>query len=781
MQNQSNKVGLRRQSFRFDIPRSSTRKRVLVTVAGALLATVLLGVQSHASHVIINTHQEKITDLAAHPTISTARSGSWSDPGTWAQARIPGTGDIVAVGSTHRVVYDRWSDDVLNAIGVDGVLEFSSSSSTRLIVGTLLVRSLGRMTVGTIESPIPSNVTAELVIADRPATDPGQFGTGLIVLGGISFHGALKSPTWTRLATEPTAGATTLQLLNPVTGWRAGDRLVLPDTRHLDDEDASATQTETRTIASISSDGRNVTLNSALSFNHRGARNPDGSMVMGPSGQQLLPHVGNLSRNVVIRSANPNGTRGHVMITDQARADIRYAEFRDLGRTTTADVSSSNQGGRYWLHLHHLWGSVRSMPSGMSDAQIRSWLDANGWQFAIVGNSVAASLGTNSNRRWGITLHNSHFGLVTDNVIYNVAGAGIQTETGNESYNLIARNFMVRIPGTGHQRIDEDEPLNVGNDGTGLWARGPHNWHEGNVAADTTFSGLYFSSYYLKELRQPRFPGDDTMNSGTITKLRRMLSFTDNEAYGPMAHGLWGAWVSGCCDAGGWSEIPITRLAIWHPFEAAIKWYHNGRTTMRDLVIRGDPAVSAAISIPNTESNDQPGKVMDLTSYENVELTVERFDARGYVFGIHTPRITVESGNEGPALFRDGVLQNYINVRIPGRSGGGPGWSLFDHVQFLTWKRPGFSNYPTPLAIEMDYQDDDTASPGSVRAEVSAYNRTTGDNFRLYYLEDGGAPCATRRTEIRGFACPIQVSTPPPSTPPPSSSPPLAPSNLVLK
>jgi hypothetical protein len=48
---------------------------------------------------------------------------------------------------------------------------------------------------------------------------------------------------------------------------------------------------------------------------------------------------------------------------------------------------------------------------------------------------------------------------------------------------------MVRILGTGEQRIDEDEPLNIDNEGTGLWARGPHNWHERNVSADKPSAG----------------------------------------------------------------------------------------------------------------------------------------------------------------------------------------------------------------------------------------------------------------------------------------------------
>jgi hypothetical protein len=35
---------------------------------------------------------------------------------------------------------------------------------------------------------------------------------------------------------------------------------------------------------------------------------------------RLLPHVGNATRNVVIRSENPAGTRGHTLFTH--RADV---------------------------------------------------------------------------------------------------------------------------------------------------------------------------------------------------------------------------------------------------------------------------------------------------------------------------------------------------------------------------------------------------------------------------------------------------------------------------
>ena len=73
-------------------------------------------------------------------------------------------------------------------------------------------------------------------------------------------------------------------------------------------------QFEEFTIAGLS--GTRVTLNRALTFNHDGARNAQNVL-------EFLPHIGNLSRNVVIRSENPNGTRGHTMFVDRVALDLR--------------------------------------------------------------------------------------------------------------------------------------------------------------------------------------------------------------------------------------------------------------------------------------------------------------------------------------------------------------------------------------------------------------------------------------------------------------------------
>ena len=49
--------------------------------------------------------------------------------------------------------------------------------------------------------------------------------------------------------------------------------------------------------------------------------------------------------------------------------------------------------------------------------------------------------------KWGITIHNTHYGLVSDNVLYNYAGALLTTEDGSESFNVIERNFATRSSG----------------------------------------------------------------------------------------------------------------------------------------------------------------------------------------------------------------------------------------------------------------------------------------------------------------------------------------------
>ena len=176
-----------------------------------------------------------------------------------------------------------------------------------------------------------------------------------------------------------------------MSGWRVGDRVVIPDTRHLSTDHEkgiedwlnSDFQTEVLNVESIS--GTNLTLASSLQFDHKGPRDPDGTPTQGFDGQKLLPHVGNLTRNVMVYSQDPFGTRGHVMFAAVARVSVHHTGWYDLGRTTTENLDSTdldgdgnvthmgtNQIARYSLHMHHNRSLARpSMPTGLSPDGIR--------------------------------------------------------------------------------------------------------------------------------------------------------------------------------------------------------------------------------------------------------------------------------------------------------------------------------------------------------------------------------------------------------------------------
>ena len=155
-------------------------------------------------------------------------------------------------------------------------------------------------------------------------------------------------------------------------------------------------QWEELTVQAISADGRTVTLALPLVYDHLGAR--DFNNVL-----EFLPHVGNLTRNVVVRSENPAGTRGHMMGIHMADVDIRYALFKDLGRTTYLPLNpTTNHIGRYPIHMHHLSGPTAT--------------PANGYQFTLAGNAVDGG-SVETQFKWGITVHGSHYGLIQDNVV----------------------------------------------------------------------------------------------------------------------------------------------------------------------------------------------------------------------------------------------------------------------------------------------------------------------------------------------------------------------------
>jgi hypothetical protein len=687
-----------------------------------------------------------IPDFCAKPTIRSVASGRWSDPSTWAGGRLPQSGDVVDVSTGTSVTFDAVMPAAARCVGVNGRLEFDTSISTRLWAGDVMVHDRGEMHVGSAAAPVPPGVTAEIVIANQalsPATDPGQYGTAFIVMGKLVMHGAVKDPTFVTVASELKAGDTTISVAQPLTGWQAGDRIVIPDTRHMRHTESPAwspitPQWEDRTIAAVSADGLSVTLASPLTYAHLGARDVNRTLT-------FLPHIGNLSRNVVVRSEIPigaPGTRGHAMLTHRADIDIRYARFQDLGRTTIAPLhDATNHIGRYALHMHHLMGPATPPSSGH--------------QFTLVGNAVDGGT-TTHDLKWGLVVHNTHYGLIKDNVVYNFAGSLVMFEDGSESFNVLDHNFAMRSTGIG-------DGLALGTEGGGFWFKGPNNYVRNNVTANIWGSnpgGAYGYKYllrYLGSVKVPVRPGADTSVKGDFVTRNGnnmpILEFDNNEVYGT-AHGLTYWWINNIDDMPqpNPQESLIRNLKLWHVYNMGVDHYPGTRITFENLIIRGSGADGrqACCGIGWLAGDYPAGQVV-----------IRNSDIQGMAVGI-----SVSSFATDVNTIENTHLSNDINIRAQSlRSTSGaakipPRTTILRNLTFRPW--PGQRN----VAIFMDW----IVVPGSNqfntaqmdRTFVYQFNGVAGDDFQVFYpqqatqsLAGGPAPCASTRANVWGIACPI--------------------------
>jgi len=717
----------------------------------------LLGTSFASAQTITSTHITTPHDTIPRycspslSTISTNQSGPWSDPNTWDQRRLPTDNDKVRITANHSLTYDLTSSPSLDCLELEGSLTFNTNQNTQLKVTTLTVLPQGTLTIGTESNPINTNHTAELIIADRPLDttfDPQQYGHGLLGLGTITMHGATKNPTFVRLSKEPKAGDTTLDLEEAVSGWQVGDRLFLPDTTQITENDKFnvnyVLKIDEPIIQAISQDGRVITITQPLLYNHKGARDANSTPTVLPNGIKLLPHIGNLTRNIVIKSENPASTRGHILLTHRASAYVAHVQFQDLGRTkggllnsTTfnaqGDVTSlgTNQIGRYPLHAHHLWGPVNASNTG--------------YQFQFVGNAVADSL------KWPMAIHNSHYGLIKDNVVFGGEGGGIVTEDGTETDNLFENNFVAKI--TAH--FNPRDSGNADSPGTGaecFWARGFNNRYRNNIAstcrntAQQIVSGVgwkfFTASAETANTRQPLRRGADLINGAAGVdyqlvnrQLQPILEYDSNEVYGATMDGLtvWELGTSGYNEPEA-TETIIKNMRVWHTHEAAIWNYPNNRVTIDGLVYRVDPMVTYCCS------NHRPGAISS-GDYRTVDLTVRSANVHaGNLFGgAINPIGTLRFENN--SVVSSGGAFGFSTPATPGTGAGQlPVTMILDNNDIQPW--PGlplqvvnmhYGQFQNPDGTTVFYGK--THLTQDYKVIVCNYQGESNSNFQVYWKQ----------------------------------------------
>jgi G8 domain len=705
----------------------------------------------------------------SRPNVRSVQSGGWSSASTWTGGQVPTANHVVNIDPGHVVTISNTAATAYTT-AVHGTLRFSTTVSTRLTVTNLMVMgdhgmptmtSVGLLEVGTSSNPVASNVTAEIVIANTPIggslPDPEQFGTGILNFGKMRMHGSVKTPTFLRLAIEPRAGDTTLVVEQPVSGWRAGDRLVIPDTRHIKFNEVvgggwvnSQNQWEELTVQSISPDNRTISLTAPLQFNHLGARDLNNVL-------NFLPHVGNLTRNVIVRSQSASGTRGHTISVHIADTDIRYALFRDLGRTKYTPLNTTtNAIGRYPIHLHHNRGPLPS--------------PANGYQFTLIGNAVDGG-SAETQFKWGIAVHNSHYGFIQHNVVYNYNGSSIATEDGTESFNVFDHNFALRGMGEPNNSVSPARTA-MGTEAVGFWFRGANNYVTNNVAANfqnPTTEAAYGFVYQLRLLGNisvPNFKGANPGIAGEFTTRNGnnmpILQFENNEAYGAMQGGFTYWWISSEDPNPFTGALPsiIKNLKLWNIYNKAVYHYPSQLVIFDGLIIRGAYDSSSRCC----------GTAVNFEDYSSKDIVFRNSDIQGMNQGIKAP-----SSGFGPGsnlLVENSYLRNWSNITVPTPSSVNGCW-MENKLVTLNNTRLEAPPGRSLSAISMG-----GASTGAIEClsklnevRVYSYNSNASDNFQVYHNSSSVLPrppgsCSpTTRTGISGLLCPIAPISPPPPTP----------------
>jgi hypothetical protein len=453
---------------------------------------------------------------AAPGWVRSARSGPWSAAATWEGGRVPAAGARVQVRPGHTVVYDVQSDQALRVLHIAGTLTFAADRDTRLTAGLIKIQPgeecsedgfdcdahvpepkpgepRPALEVGTPERPIDAKHTATIRLAYLDGMNKETCPAIVCCGGRMDFHGAPMSRTWVKLGSTARKGDVEVTLAEPVQGWRAGDKVIITGTQPRrsnvgGERGKSNVFTEERTIQAVA--GARVTLDAPLAHDHLGEGEYRGE-------------VANLSRNVIVESADPAGVRGHTMYHRGSAGAISYAEFRHLGKEGVL--------GKYPIHFHLIGDTMRGS--------------------FVLGASV-----WDSGNRW-ITIHGTNYLVIRDCVGYRSVGHGYFLEDGTEVYNVLDRNLAVQAY-AGKPLPRQELPFDR-NEGAGFWWANSHNTFTRNVTCENDRYGYRYEATPTSRLKLvfPVLRPDGSRERIDIRTLP-FVRFEDNEAHGEGLYGV---------------------------------------------------------------------------------------------------------------------------------------------------------------------------------------------------------------------------------------------------
>jgi hypothetical protein len=398
----------------------------------------------------------------------------WSNPATWG-GTLPGAGAQVVVPAGRTIILDT-NTPSLGALSIQGTLVFEDRD-VALTAASIQVG--GALSIGSAARPFVSKATITLTGAPAAAND--GVSRGIIVSGGqLSLYGVVPSPVWTKLNDHAQAGTTSFTLADSV-NWAAGSTIAIAPSDFY-----SVAQTERLTVANVN--GRSIATTAGIAKPRWGklqyvtaqgmSLTPDPSyappVAPAPTVLDERPEVANLSRNIVIQSADDsawrnNGFGVHLMVMSlNSKVTIDGVEFRRAGQ---AGVT-----GRYPIHWHMLSYSTAGQFIG----------DATG--HAVRNTSVWGSV----NRC--IVLHATNGVQVKNNICEDIKGHAFFLEDAVERRNVFEGNLALMVRSPPPDKLLQLHEGTTSNGGpSGFWLTNPDNTVRNNNAGDSSGLGFWLA------------------------------------------------------------------------------------------------------------------------------------------------------------------------------------------------------------------------------------------------------------------------------------------------
>jgi hypothetical protein len=289
-----------------------------------------------------------------------------------------------------------------------------------------------------------------------------------------------------------------------------------------------------------------------------------------------------------------------------------------------------------------------------------------------VGNTVDfGESNLQQHRKWGISIHGSHYGLIEKNVVDYASGAGIVLESGEEAGNLFNANFVVRVIGGNGARDEDLDPgdgSKSGRAGTAFWFNGGgRNSFHNNIAAAVVECeycyGFKFDNVHGGGVESPSaftFPleqgADPHMSDGEIVEANAIgiNSFVGNETYAvPNGLTVWWECTYGDVPTDGCSSS-IESFHVWHHHRWGYFGYPVSNMVVNDFVARGDPDV-----LTNPYEHVAG---LDFSDYIHRNLVITNADIQNMHTGIHMPTMRDARYTDGADIGFTTVEDSYIGA-----------------------------------------------------------------------------------------------------------------------